>query len=201
MADHRARPRQGHSGRLRHAAAERGHLLQEGRLRGLHRPPEASGDASPLDADDKNLLERLFVEERRRLKIIPNGFGEKPVLSSCSARLCVRPSAGAACASLSSSYRRNRRRPKGPRRRIRGHPIRQGIPDTRFQQIRAFTRPTCPAPYPAGLPRSANAASLRRTIPRGIGEALTETRPNLMTRSLNRLWIGRRSMDEATGTV
>ena len=27
-----------------------------------------------------NLLERLFVEERRRLKIIPNGFGEKPVL-------------------------------------------------------------------------------------------------------------------------
>ena len=28
-----------------------------------------------------NLLERLFVEERRRLKIIPNGFGEKPVLN------------------------------------------------------------------------------------------------------------------------
>ena len=27
-----------------------------------------------------NFLERLFVEERRRLKIIPNGFGEKPVL-------------------------------------------------------------------------------------------------------------------------
>jgi transposase-like protein len=27
-----------------------------------------------------NLLERLFVEERRRLKIIPNGFDEKPVL-------------------------------------------------------------------------------------------------------------------------
>jgi transposase-like protein len=27
-----------------------------------------------------NLLERLFVEERRRLKIIPNGFGDKPVL-------------------------------------------------------------------------------------------------------------------------
>src|SRR3954465_14321478 len=25
-------------------------------------------------------LERLFGEERRRLKIIPNGFGEKPVL-------------------------------------------------------------------------------------------------------------------------
>jgi putative transposase len=27
-----------------------------------------------------NLLERLFVEERRRLKIIPNSFEEKPVL-------------------------------------------------------------------------------------------------------------------------
>ena len=27
-----------------------------------------------------NLLERLFVEERQRLKIIPNAFGEKPVL-------------------------------------------------------------------------------------------------------------------------
>ena len=27
-----------------------------------------------------NLLERLFVEERRRLRIIPNAFGEKAVL-------------------------------------------------------------------------------------------------------------------------
>ena len=27
-----------------------------------------------------NLLERLFVDERRRMKIIPNAFGEKPVL-------------------------------------------------------------------------------------------------------------------------
>jgi len=27
-----------------------------------------------------NLLERLFVEERRRLKIIPNAFGERPIL-------------------------------------------------------------------------------------------------------------------------
>ena len=27
-----------------------------------------------------NLLERLFGEERWRLKIVPNGFGEKPVL-------------------------------------------------------------------------------------------------------------------------
>jgi len=27
-----------------------------------------------------NLLERLFVEERRHLKIVPNAFGERPVL-------------------------------------------------------------------------------------------------------------------------
>jgi putative transposase len=27
-----------------------------------------------------NLLERLFVADRRRLKIIPNAFGERPVL-------------------------------------------------------------------------------------------------------------------------
>jgi putative transposase len=27
-----------------------------------------------------NPLERLFVEERRRLKIVPNGLGEKPVM-------------------------------------------------------------------------------------------------------------------------
>ncbi len=32
-----------------------------------------------------NLLERLFVEERRRLKTIPNAFGAKPFSSSCSA--------------------------------------------------------------------------------------------------------------------
>ena len=27
-----------------------------------------------------NLLERLFVKERRRLKVIPNAFEERPVL-------------------------------------------------------------------------------------------------------------------------
>ena len=78
IASHRARPRQGHSGNY-------GALLPsavacfeddfEACIAHLRLP----GDASPLDADD-NLLERLFVEERRRLKIIPNGFGEKPVL-------------------------------------------------------------------------------------------------------------------------
>ena len=35
---------------------------------------------APPGDPQTNLLERLFVEERRRLKIIPNAFGEKPVL-------------------------------------------------------------------------------------------------------------------------
>ena len=43
------------------------------------RAPAAAGHA-PRFVRTTNLLERLFVEERRRLKIIPNGFGEKPVL-------------------------------------------------------------------------------------------------------------------------
>ena len=40
------------------------------------RPPIAYRQATRT----MNLLERLFLEERRRLKIIPNAFGEKPVL-------------------------------------------------------------------------------------------------------------------------
>ena len=54
--------------------------LFHGRLRGLHRAPAAADRAPPGDADS-NLLERLFVEERRRLKIIPNAFGEKAASS------------------------------------------------------------------------------------------------------------------------
>ena len=38
----------------------------------------ASGSRRPSPKDD-DLLERLFVEDGRQLKIIPNGFGEKPV--------------------------------------------------------------------------------------------------------------------------
>jgi hypothetical protein len=49
--------------------------LRHGRLRGLLR---AFADAGHIQTT--NLLERLFVEERRRLKIIPNALGEKPVL-------------------------------------------------------------------------------------------------------------------------
>ena len=54
-----------------------------------------------------NLLERLFVEERRRLKIIPNGFGEKPVLKLMFGALSEPPNDGAACASRSSNSDRS----------------------------------------------------------------------------------------------
>ena len=44
-------------------------------------PEKPQRDVGPADLIPvTNLLERLFVEERRRLKIIPNGFGEKAVL-------------------------------------------------------------------------------------------------------------------------
>ena len=45
----------------------------------MHRPSALPSDASAWDSNT-NLLERLFVEERRRLKIIPNAFGERAVL-------------------------------------------------------------------------------------------------------------------------
>ena len=67
-----------HPRRLRQRPAECARLFR-GRFRGLHRAPAPAGHASSFRRTT-NLLERLFVEERRRLKIIPNGFGEKPVL-------------------------------------------------------------------------------------------------------------------------
>ena len=45
----------------------------------MHRPSALPSDASAGDSNHV-LLERLFVEERRRLKIIPNAFGERAVL-------------------------------------------------------------------------------------------------------------------------
>ena len=54
-----------------------------------------------------NLLERLFVEERRRLKIIPNGFGEKPVLKLMFGALIRAAERCSACASRSSNSDRS----------------------------------------------------------------------------------------------
>ena len=91
-----------------------------------------------------NLLERLFVEERRRLKIIPNGFGEKPVLKLMFGGSRPRRRALARLALHRVRASSDRRHPEGPRCRIRGHdhPFRQAVPDTLFQQIRALTRRT-----------------------------------------------------------
>src|SRR3954454_15718615 len=83
-----------------------------------------------------NLLERLFGEERRRLKIIPNGFGEKPVLKLMFGALVRAAERWRGLRFTEFELRQI------AARRVRGNPIRQGVPDTRFQQIRALTRLT-----------------------------------------------------------
>ena len=88
-----------------------------------------------------NLLERLFVEERRRLKIIPNGFGEKPVLKLMFGALI-----------RAAERWRGRRFTEFELRHIAAvrkeldqeyedfdHAAGKVIPATRFQQIRALT--------------------------------------------------------------
>ncbi len=57
----------------------------------------------------------LIVEERRRLKIIQNGFGEKPALKLVFGALIRAAKRWRGCASPSSSLP-VRRRQKGPRR-------------------------------------------------------------------------------------
>ena len=55
------------------------HGLLPRRLRSLHRAPAGTRQPPPGRAHDEP-LERLFVEERRRMKIISTTFWEKPVL-------------------------------------------------------------------------------------------------------------------------
>ena len=54
-----------------------------------------------------NLLERLFVEERRRLKSFPMASARSRCSSSCSARSSAPPNDGAACVSRSSNSDRS----------------------------------------------------------------------------------------------
>jgi hypothetical protein len=68
-----------------------------------------SKPASPICASHDastgitNLLERLFVEERHRLKIIPNAFGDRAVLKLKFGRSSALPSDGALSRSPSSN--------------------------------------------------------------------------------------------------
>jgi transposase-like protein len=50
-----------------------------------------------------NLLERLFLEERRRTKIIPHAFGERPMLKLMYAAVIRAAHGGAGSRSASSS--------------------------------------------------------------------------------------------------
>ena len=87
-----------------------------------------------------NLLERLFVEERRRLKIIPNGFGEKPVLKLMFGAL-IRAAERCRPALHGVRTPTDRRRQKGTRRRISrfNHAAGPVSPAPSFQQIQPLT--------------------------------------------------------------
>jgi hypothetical protein len=80
----------------------------------------------------------LFGEECRRLKIVPNAFGEKPVLKLMFAALIRAAETGEAYASPNSSCVSSTKR-TGRRLRDLDRPIRQDISAASFQQVRALT--------------------------------------------------------------
>ena len=90
-----------------------------------------------------NLLERLFVEERRRLKIIPQWLRREAGAQAHVRR--AHPSRGALARPTLQRVRAppDRRRPKGTRRRISGfnHAAGNVSPAQSFQQIQALTCP------------------------------------------------------------
>jgi transposase-like protein len=88
-----------------------------------------------------NLIERLFGEERRRLKIVPNAFRREARPEADVRRADPRCRKLARLALHRIRIASARRRAKGSERRVRHlyHPIRQAISDALFQQIRALT--------------------------------------------------------------
>ena len=114
--------------------------LFRGRFRGLHRAPAPAGHAPSLRKDDKS--PRTAVR-RRRLKIIPNGFGEQPVLKLMFGALIRGRRAMARPPLHRIRAPSDRRRQKGTRRRISrfNHAAGPVIPAPSFQQIPSLTRP------------------------------------------------------------
>src|SRR5919106_1085662 len=111
-----------------------------------------------------NLLERLFLEERRRLKIIPNAFGERPVLKLMFGAMTRAADPGAPSGSPTSSAGRSQ--PSG-KTLIRS--TRHGSTHRPVRQHRR-TRPVFPAIL--GLDRDA----VFDTLAAGIGTALSADR-------------------------
>jgi Transposase, Mutator family len=103
-----------------------------------------------------NLMERLLGEERRRLKIVPNAFGEKPVLKLTFGAL-IRAAESWRGLRFTEFELRQLDAPKGSRRRVRHlyRPIRHAISAASFQQS---------APWPARSSR------LKLTV---VGSGLT----------------------------
>src|SRR5262245_66681524 len=87
-----------------------------------------------------NLIERLFGEERRRMKIVPNAFGEKPVLKLMFGALIRAAEGWRGLRFTEFELRQLDSREKRSGRRIRGlyHPISQAISAASFQQSRAL---------------------------------------------------------------
>src|SRR4051812_42930771 len=116
-----------------------------------------------------NLLERLFGEERRRLKITRTASARSRCSSSCSAPLCVRRSAGAACASLSSSFVRSppSERTSTPSTR---QPDQTGRPRHAFPADPRLDRRSSVARASIDLFRPAKRGGNGRIVPKGAPE-------------------------------
>ena len=88
-----------------------------------------------------NLIERLFGEERRRMKIVPNAFGEKPVLKLMFGAL-IRAAEGWRGLRFTEFELRQLdvvRKDLDAEYEASYHPIRQAISAASFQQFRALT--------------------------------------------------------------
>ncbi len=110
-----------------------------------------------------NRLERLFVEERRRLKIVPDGFGEKPVLKLMFGALIRAAERWRGLRFTEFELRQIAAVKKRTRRRISrfNHAAGPVSPAPSFQQIQALTRfrpdETAAAPLPGRSSLSAAA--------------------------------------------
>jgi len=105
---------------------------------------QLDGPLLPSSATVGRFFKALVAgEERRRLKIVPNAFGEKPVLKLMfGALIRCGKLARLALHRIRTASTRCREKRSGCRIRDLNHPIRQAIPAAIFQQIRALTPST-----------------------------------------------------------
>ena len=90
----------------------------------------------------QNLLERLFVEERRRVEIIPNGFSEKQVLELMFGALIRAAERWRGLRFTEFELRQIAavRKELDDEYQVSTTPLATSDPDQSFQQIKALTR-------------------------------------------------------------